>query len=276
MELRYSLSSGKFDCFCFPLSISFRMIQRILQKKHTQNYCFASVELWQLTKREKFWVLTLVYVLHVVQDPEVKARGNEGWGEPIQITGAGGLERVWVNTKPNKEFCQSTLLWGTPKYFSSGPELLSLAIVKALYLCRLKGVKVEGLSHTCTVLCSNLPVICVLFGTHRGACGESGGSFTLEALSQKRETRALAIFPNWLPYLSTCGGKYLLEICLFLLTVQLNLHVAKLVYKCILISLKTPPHPALTLGLYLGQTHECCLRIPWKCSSLFPKDPWGE
>ena len=57
-----------------------------------------------------------------------------------------------------------------------------------------------------------------MFPKQGGECGEAGESIILEVLYQEHETRALANFPNRLSYLSTCGGKYLLEIHLFLLT----------------------------------------------------------
>lgn len=66
-------------------------------------------------------------------------------------------------------------------------------------------------------------LLCV-FAKQGGECGEAGESVTLEVVFQKCETRPLAIFPKRLSYLSTCGGKYLLEIYLFILTLSYSLH----------------------------------------------------
>lgn len=63
-------------------------------------------------------------------------------------------------------------------------------------------------------------LFCV-FAKQGGECVEAGESVILEVLFPKHETRALAIFPKRLSYLSTCGGKYLLGIYLFILTLYM-------------------------------------------------------
>lgn len=57
---------------------------------------------------------------------------------------------------------------------------------------------------------------------------EAGGSFTLEAPSQKLKARAPTVFLNRPSSLSTCDGKYLLEVLPFLLNTIAELTPAKI------------------------------------------------
>ena len=50
----------------------------------------------RLCSEEDYWALIHVSWPHGVEDLEEKARGNARCGEPVQITGAGDLEEVWV------------------------------------------------------------------------------------------------------------------------------------------------------------------------------------
>ena len=168
----------------------------------------------RLCCEEEYWALIHVYWPQGVEDLEEKARGNERWGKPVQITGAGDLEEVWVWIQSSLR----NLYYSLP--FSGGTVYQgltsSLAIMKDLCLCRLEwgwkgwAIFISFWSPQSSLLC--------MFPKQGGECGEAGESIILEVLYQEHETRALATFPNRLSYLSTCGGKYLLEIHLFLLT----------------------------------------------------------